>query len=107
MELDNPSKALICQQFEIEDGATDSSDKALFDMLADKVAYMLERRLEELMSLMYTMDIDERQFEEALSLKNETPANIAIAQLIINRQLKRMETKAKYKQEPIDGWDDF
>jgi len=104
--LDKTSKELIQRQFEIDSTSENISDEELFDMVADKVAYMLERRLEELMSLMYTLDINERQVEAALSLESDTPANIAITRLIIDRQLKRIETKAKYKQKPM-SWDDF
>jgi len=59
------------------------------------------------MSLMYTMDISEEKVSEALHPLSDSPSNIALAELIYHRQLKRVETKYKYSQEGPADWEDF
>ena len=101
------TKTVILRQFEINDGQVSMDDATLFQVLADQIAYMLEYRFEFLMSLMYRLDIEEREIHLALAPDSSEPANIALARLVIDRQVKRMQTKEKYKQDPIPGWDAF
>ena len=52
------------------------------------------------------VDIDQSKVEHALSLGNVVPANLGIAALIFDRQVARLETKLKYKQEEIEDLDE-
>lgn len=95
--------AMLIRDFEIErkEEAT-MNEQELFDMLANHIAYMIEYRLEFLLSLMYRLDIDEAKVNEALSPSNEVPANVALARIVLDRQKQRIFTKQFYKQEKLD-----
>lgn len=96
---------LIARDFELEETGNHVSEEALFAMLADRVAWLIEHRMEYLLSLMYRMDISEAKVNFALSPHSPEPANIAIARLVLDRQKERIRTKREYKQEKLDDWD--
>ena len=102
------TRELIVRDFELEEKSDIISEEELFDMLADQVAYMIEHRLEFLLSLMYRLDIEEAKVNFALSPFCEEPANVAIARLVLERQKQRAFTKQHYKPPKLDddmeGW---
>ena len=69
--------------------------------LAHHVAYLMERRMEWLLSLMYRMDIDEQQVEAVLLPSATEPANLALAKLILARQQARARTKQQYRPDDL------
>ncbi len=98
---------LIVQDFELEQKKEDTlSEEDLFRLLADQIAYMIEYRLEYLLSLMYRLDIDENQVNDALAPFAPEPANIGLARLVLERQKRRVYTKTHFKQEEKldDDW---
>ncbi len=98
--------AMVIRDFEIEHkGDARMSEQELFDLLADHIAYMIEYRLEFLLSLMYRLDIDEAKVNEALSPGNEEPANVALTKIVLDRQKQRAFTKRFYKQEKLNDMD--
>ncbi|MCH2084188.1 MAG: hypothetical protein MK226_17460 [Saprospiraceae bacterium] len=100
------TQALIVRDFEIEKSPDEQlSEEALFQLLADQIAYMIEYRLEFLLSLMYRMDIDERKVNKVLHPAAEDPANIGLAKLVWDRQQQRAFTKKFYKQDQLDDLD--
>ena len=101
------TKALITRDFEMEPLSESLTEEELLDLLSDQVAYWIEYKLEFLLSLMYRLDIDESKVNFALSPLAQTPANVALARLIFDRQKKRAETKMSYKPPKIEGWDEF
>ncbi|HMQ60263.1 MAG TPA: hypothetical protein PKE06_06300 [Flavilitoribacter sp.] len=101
------TKDLVARDFELEAVEEQISEEQLFDLLADRVAFLLENRVEFLLSLMYRLDIDEHLVNEALSLTAPEPANIGLTRLILNRQKQRAFTKRHYKTGPIDEGDEW
>lgn len=97
---------LLAQDFTIEGTPGEVSEEQLFRILADQVAFLIENRMEFLLSLMYRLDIDERKVEAALSPLALQPPHEAIARLVLERQKQRAFTKLHY-QPPIleDGWE--
>lgn len=73
--------------------------------LADAVDYWMQHRMEQLMSLCYTLDVDEAFVAAAFHPSAPEPANVGLARLLYRRQLTRLETKEKYKPEPLDDED--
>ena len=101
-------KDLIIRDFEIELKEEQTlSEEEVFDLLADQIAYMIEYRLDFLLSLMYRLDVLEHKINAALHPSAPKPANIGLAKLVWERQKQRMETKQQYKQTKIDDWEDF
>lgn len=100
------TKELISRDFEVMETEDDTITEAeLLRVLSNRVAYMIERELELLLSLLYRLDVEEAKVQMALSpLSSEAP-NIAIARLVIERQKQRAFTKLHYKPEDLgDGW---
>jgi hypothetical protein len=105
-QIHKQSFELIKKSFEIESRDDVDSRDAMIKAIAERVSYWLEYDLEQLFSFLYRMDIDQFKVEKALELGNIIPANLGIAELIFERQVARVETKLKYKQDEIEGLDD-
>ncbi|HHH50035.1 MAG TPA: hypothetical protein ENK52_03545 [Saprospiraceae bacterium] len=106
-DISKETQSLIARDFEIEIGEESMTDEQLFDLLADHIAYMIEYRIDFLLSLMYRLDVSERKINQALSPAAPDPANIGLAKLVIERQKQRIFTKKHYKQADLKDWDDF
>ena len=104
-DLTKKTTALIVRDFEIEIGDKKPTEKELFDMLCDQVAYMMEYRLDFLLSLMYRLDIDEQKINEALSPKALIAPNVGLAHLILERQKLRIKIKQEYGKTELEDWD--
>jgi len=97
--------ALIARDFSLE-LSEDLDRKALFDMLANEVAYLIEHKIDTLLSMLYRLDVLEPHINHALSPLCSEPANIAITKLILERQAQRIKTKKQYKvdkSQDLDG----
>ncbi len=107
MNQDNleTAQSLIIRDFELENQEETLSEEDLLRLLADQIAYMIDHKLEFLLSLMYRLDIDESKVNRALSPLSEVPANIELARLVLERQKQRVFTKQHYKQDNLDGWE--
>ena len=101
-KFDQNTTDLIKKDFELEIGEDPLTEEEMLIALAERVAYLMEYRLEFLMSSLYRLDVLEIHLNEALSPSAEDPPYIAIAKLIIERQKQRIFTKQKYKQEKLD-----
>ena len=99
--LTSQTAELIARDFGLEIGTEPMTEQELFELLANEVAYMIEYRLESLMSLLYRLDVLEPHIAHALSPLAKDPPNIGLAQLILERQKQRIITKKIYKQSPL------
>lgn len=97
---------LIVKDFELEPSDVQVTEEELLRVLADQIAYMIEYRLEFLLSLMYRLDVNERKVNAALSPMSETPANEALAKLVFERQKQRVFTKKHYTQDDFIDLDE-
>ena len=57
---------------------------------------------EQLWSLFYRLDVTDEALRFVLNNTPSEQQSIALGQLVLERQKKRMETKMKYKQDPND-----
>jgi hypothetical protein len=81
-------------------GKSDFVDKEkLHEQIRLFVKDLLIHDFEKLCSLMYRHDVRESAFSEALSLPDDDKRASMIATLVIERELKKMETRQAYKQE--------
>ena len=95
---------LIQKDINIETPET-ADEKDLLIAIIDRVAWMLEYDTDLLMSYLYRLDILEHKIDAALQPGNPLTAAEALGVLILQRQKERVESKKKYKQEPIEGWE--
>ncbi len=97
---------LIVKDFELVAPEEELTEEQFFDFLSEHIAYLIEHKLEYLMSLMYRLDINEAKVHFALSPMAPEPANIGIARLVLERQRQRVATKQYYRQVQPDDMDD-
>ena len=80
-------------------------EESMFQLILKRVNELLSEDVDLLMSYLYRLDVEENKINNALKLNTILPANEGIARLILERQKKRLETKKRYKQKPIEGWE--
>ena len=66
------------------------------------IADLLVHDFERLCSLMYRHDVNEALFGKALSLPTDEERADVIAHLVIDRELKKMQTRAAYAKSKKD-----
>jgi hypothetical protein len=74
------------------------SDEAMLKYLSEVIEEMIQSRMDFLLSLLYRLDVREKDIQKALLPGNPLPANIALADLVWERQKERLRTKALYKK---------
>lgn len=62
----------------------------------------MQHRMEQLMSLCYTLDVSEELVAEAFHPSADEPANLGLARLLLARQVRRLKTKRTFKAQPLD-----
>lgn len=102
-ELLKQTTDLVREPFELENASPPASEDALLALLADRVAEMLERQPEYLMSLLYRLDVLEKKIRPVMQPDAPEPANWGLARLILERQKQRIQTKRTIKPEPLEG----
>lgn len=107
IELTSQTAALIARDFGLDIGTEPMTEQELFEILANEVAYMIEYRIDTLMSLLYRLDVLEPHIQHALSPLAADPPNVGLAKLILERQKQRIITKKKYKQSPLGEDEDL
>ena len=96
--------ALIVRDFELETPENPMSEAKLLAYLADVIGYMIEKKLDYLLSLLYRLDVSESKINHALMPGNPEDANVALARLVIERQKQRIATKRAYREQNPSNW---
>lgn len=83
----------------------DDDETQILNAIKIRVSELMDRNPELLMSYLYRLDVLEKDLNAVLN--NPAPVSLvdSFSMLIWERQKKRLETKSKYKQEPIEGWE--
>lgn len=69
--------------------------------LTQKLAEMLEKDFNGLINLLYRIDIDENNLQELFSSQNKEFIPSALADLIIKRQIQKINLRMKIKKDSI------
>lgn len=93
--------ALVRGPFELE--SEPGSEQELLALLAERIAEMLEKRPEYLMSMLYRLDVLEEKIHPVMRPDAPEPANWGLARLVLERQKQRLQTKKTVKPEPLEG----
>ena len=78
--------SLVNITFELPDQGNMQDEEALVQILARRIDEMLERQPEQLMSLLYRLDVLERKILPVMRPDAIEPAHIGLARLVIDRQ---------------------
>ena len=71
-------------------------------LLADKINDLLKTGLQKLISILYRLDINETKLRKLLHDNPETDAGVLIADLIIERQVQKIESRRQFNQRDND-----
>ncbi len=93
---------LIQKDLSLDFKSTHYSEEELLDILADYVFHYMQNNLEQLFSILYRLDVDERKVHAALAPEATAAANLAIAQLILERQKQKVESRLRYQNNDLD-----
>jgi hypothetical protein len=72
---------------------------ALETLLAEKVNTLIERNFDQLLQLLYRIDINEQRLRRLLVENEGEDAGMTIARLIIQRQWEKIESRRQYRQD--------
>lgn len=78
------------------------TEEELINLLSEQIQHLMVHDREQLWSLFYRLDVTDEALRFVLNNTPSEQQSIALGQLVLERQKKRMETKMKYKQDPID-----
>ena len=81
------------------------SEEEFLQLLADAVDYWMQHRMEQLMSLCYTLDVEEPTVAAAFHPAAPEPANVGLAKALYARQLARLQTKHDHQPPVLDDED--
>ena len=104
VELEPRDKELIISNFEIEGTEATVSEDELLDILTSQVEYLMDRRLDFLLSLLYRLDILEPKIKAVLYNQEIIEPARGLAKLILDRQKERIATRSKYKVKGDGSW---
>lgn len=67
------------------------------------IADLLTNDFEQLCALMYRHDVSESAFNQALGFSTDEERTAAIAELVIQREMQKMESRAAYTKQKNEG----
>lgn len=91
---------LIVRDLNLEEESSQIIGNNLGDLkskLEKIIAYLLDNDFERLLNAMYRLDINEDKFKEALIIDGGKSISKRITELIIEREIQKIETRIKYK----------
>lgn len=102
--LEAATTALILRDFELAPPQPLLAEQEVITYLSETIGYMIEHKLDFLLSLLYRLDISEVKINRVLQPNYPMPANIALAHLVWERQKQRIETKRNIQVQHVDNW---
>jgi hypothetical protein len=86
---------------------SDSLEAKFLQLIAHRVAELMDQDMGLLMSYMYRLDIDEEKIQHVLHGQRAVAPHWGLAELILERQKQRIRSKSQYRQKDIEGWDNW
>jgi hypothetical protein len=77
--------------------------EALESLLAEKVNALINGNFDQLLQLLYRIDINEQRLRRLLVENEGGDAGKIIARLIVQRQWEKIESRRKYRQDTDAG----
>jgi hypothetical protein len=90
------------QKFQLQlSGKSDTYDQ-LLNEIASRINYLITYDFSLLISVLYRLDISEKKLKQLLAESAKTTAGDIIAEMIIKRQLQKIESRKAFKNNPSD-----
>lgn len=75
-------------------------------LLSEKINELIIHHFEELIRILYRLDIDEKKLKEILATNIDEDAGVLIAEMVIEREQKKAETRKLFKKSGDAGDDE-
>jgi hypothetical protein len=82
------------------DQLTKEENFVFYRQLSEHINWMINNRFEELVQVLYRLDVDEKKLKILLSRGEDINAADIITSLIIDRQLQKLKTKKQQGSNP-------
>jgi|GEM_PF-5054477 len=102
-------KAQLIEQWHVEDDAFSGvalNEETLVGILAMRVLYLMQNKMDTLITALYRMDVGEQHFEIAMSASSQPKAAKKIAEAIYLRELQRVKSRMRFTQQQLDDGKD-
>ena len=77
-------------------------------LLAEHIHTLITKDFSRLIAILYRLDISEKKLKELLQHQSQNDAGLIIADMIIERQLQKIESRKKFNRNddiaPDDKW---
>ena len=98
-EVEFITAEIIALNFDLQ--LPENEDEKLFSLMRERLIdclnYLLNHNFEKLLWILYRIDVDEQLVKNTLAGNPDKPASELLADLIIQRQIKKAETRIKYR----------
>lgn len=86
---------------EIAEVNTNSEDayQKLLDKIAWVIDYLIEKDIERLFWMLYRIDVSEKKVRETLDFQGPDNAAMALAELVLEREIEKAKTRASFKSQ--------
>src|SRR5215217_685729 len=100
IEEEQIAASIIQRYFDLNEVRTrDEQLQVVREMLIDKINFFLDHDFENLLTILYRIDVSEEKAKSSLAEKSDrAPAEI-LADLIIKRQIEKAKTRIKYRSD--------
>jgi hypothetical protein len=99
--MENTTHALLKNEFDLPNDEEAIDEVELLEILAQRILSMLEHEPEQLMSMLYRLDVEERKIIPVMHPSASFPVHYGLANLVLERQKQRIETKNNIKTLPL------
>ena len=104
--MTDPDKAPIFRHFELDPTPEPPGEEELLRLLTLRIEYLIEHRMDYLLSLLYRMDVLEPKIKAALHPLAPDPPALGLAKRVLERQKERNQTRKQYPPPTILPEDD-
>lgn len=103
LEKEDPRQALVLlkKHLQVQEGeplsevpVENAQLEVLRKVLTDHLAWLLDYQFERLLQAMYRIDVNEQEFRAVLT--GDAPVAPALAELVLQRELKKVKTRRLY-----------
>jgi hypothetical protein len=81
----------------INPSLTTSQTKSIQQQLEQSINDLIQNNFDRLIQLLYRIDVNEKKLKQLLNGHPQTDAATIISQLIIERQLQKLQTRKQFK----------
>ena len=103
--MENLSLTIIDTQIATATEIQLRQDEDFFNNLSALLNKMINENFEQLIALLYRIDVSEKKLKNILSKDKSALSGDILAQLIIERQLEKLEARKKYRMDPGENND--